>query len=45
MLARVPVGRFATADELAGAVAYLAGPDGAFVTGQTLLLDGGLTTY
>ena len=45
MLARVPVGRFATAEELAGAVSYLAGPDAAFVTGQTLLLDGGLTTY
>ena len=45
MLARVPVGRFATAADVAGAVAYLAGPDGEFVTGQTLLVDGGLTTY
>ena len=45
MLARVPAGRFATADELAGAVSYLAGGDASFVTGQTLLLDGGLTTY
>jgi 2-deoxy-D-gluconate 3-dehydrogenase len=45
MLARVPAGRFLTAEEVAGAVAYLASADGAFVTGQTLLLDGGLTTY
>jgi NAD(P)-dependent dehydrogenase (short-subunit alcohol dehydrogenase family) len=45
MLARVPAGHFGTAEDVAGAVAYLAGGDGAFVTGQTLLLDGGLTTY
>ena len=45
MVQRVPMGRFATLDEVAGAVAYLAGPDGGFITGQTLLLDGGLTTY
>ena len=45
MLARVPVGHFCTPEDVAGAVAYLAGADGAFVTGQTLLLDGGLTTY
>jgi len=45
MLARVPAGHFGTPEDVAGAVAYLAGDDGAFVTGQTLLLDGGLTTY
>ncbi|HYH41528.1 MAG TPA: glucose 1-dehydrogenase [Burkholderiales bacterium] len=45
MLARVPAGHFGTPEDVAGAVAYLAGADGAFVTGQTLLLDGGLTTY
>ena len=45
MLARVPAGHFGTPEDVAGAVAYLAGPDGGFVTGQTLLLDGGLTTY
>lgn len=45
MLARVPTGHFGTPEDVAGAVAYLAGPDGTFITGQTLLLDGGLTTY
>jgi NAD(P)-dependent dehydrogenase (short-subunit alcohol dehydrogenase family) len=45
MLARVPAGHFGTPGDVAGAVAYLAGDDGGFVTGQTLLLDGGLTTY
>ncbi|MGE0255917.1 MAG: SDR family NAD(P)-dependent oxidoreductase [Alphaproteobacteria bacterium] len=43
MLARIPAGRFPTADEVAGAVLYLASPAAASVTGHTLLLDGGLT--
>lgn len=43
MLRRVPVGRFATPDEVAGMVSYLASPAAAYVTGQTLILDGGLT--
>ena len=45
MLARVPTGRFVTTEEVAGAVSYLAGADAANVTGHTLMLDGGLTTY
>jgi NAD(P)-dependent dehydrogenase (short-subunit alcohol dehydrogenase family) len=45
MLGRVPSGRFATMDEVAGAVAYLASADAANITGHTLMLDGGLTTY
>lgn len=35
------VGRHAKADEIAGMVAYLAGPEAAFVTGADLLIDGG----
>jgi NAD(P)-dependent dehydrogenase (short-subunit alcohol dehydrogenase family) len=45
MTDRIPFGRFATTDEVAGMVRYLAGPEAAYVTGQTLVLDGGLTAY
>jgi NAD(P)-dependent dehydrogenase (short-subunit alcohol dehydrogenase family) len=45
MLNRVPLRRFATAEEIAGAASYLASPQAAYVTGQTLLVDGGLTAY
>jgi NAD(P)-dependent dehydrogenase (short-subunit alcohol dehydrogenase family) len=43
MLARIPLGRFITPEEIAAAVCYLASPDAASITGQTLVLDGGLT--
>jgi NAD(P)-dependent dehydrogenase (short-subunit alcohol dehydrogenase family) len=43
MIRRVPSGRFCTPDEIAGAVCYLASPAAAYVTGQTLIVDGGLT--
>lgn len=35
--------RYGTPDEIAGAVAYLAGPDGRYVTGATINIDGGFT--
>jgi 3-oxoacyl-[acyl-carrier protein] reductase len=35
--------RYSTADEIAGMVAYLAGPDAGFVTGASLTIDGGFT--
>jgi 3-oxoacyl-[acyl-carrier protein] reductase len=35
--------RYATGDEIASLVAYLAGPEGAFVTGASLTIDGGFT--
>jgi NAD(P)-dependent dehydrogenase (short-subunit alcohol dehydrogenase family) len=38
----VPLGRMATADEIAGAVAFLAGPDAAYITGAVIPVDGGL---
>lgn len=41
--ARIPFGRFGEADEMAAAIAYLAGPSSSYVTGQVLLVDGGLT--
>jgi NAD(P)-dependent dehydrogenase (short-subunit alcohol dehydrogenase family) len=43
MRARVPLKRLVTVDEVAAAVCYLAGLQAASITGQTLVLDGGLT--
>src|SRR6478752_2618494 len=43
MLARIPLHRLATVDEVAAAVCYLASPQAASLTGQTLVLDGGVT--
>ncbi len=37
----IPLGRPAAESEVAGMVAYLSGPDGGFVTGQVLSLNGG----
>jgi NAD(P)-dependent dehydrogenase (short-subunit alcohol dehydrogenase family) len=39
--ARVPLGRYGTIDEIASAVLYLVSPAGAYVTGTTLVVDGG----
>ncbi len=38
---RVPLGRYGTIDEIAEAVLYLVSPAAAYVTGATLLVDGG----
>jgi NAD(P)-dependent dehydrogenase (short-subunit alcohol dehydrogenase family) len=39
----VPLGRMGTADEVADVIAFLLGPDAAYVTGTTLRVDGGRT--
>jgi meso-butanediol dehydrogenase/(S,S)-butanediol dehydrogenase/diacetyl reductase len=38
----IPLGRPETADDVAGVVAFLAGPDSDYMTGQALKVDGGL---
>ena len=39
----VPFGRYGQPDEVAAAIEYLLGPGGAYITGQMLHVDGGLT--
>jgi 3-oxoacyl-[acyl-carrier protein] reductase len=41
-LAAIPLARFGNPEEVAGAVRFLASDDAAWITGQTLCVDGGL---
>jgi len=41
-LAAIPLGRFGNPEEVAGAVRFLASDEAAWITGQTLCVDGGL---
>ncbi len=45
MTGRVPLRRFGTQEEVAGMACYLASPEAGYITGQTMVLDGGLTSY
>ena len=42
---QIPWGRLGEPEEIAGAIAWLAGPDAEYVTGTTLFVDGGMTLY
>jgi 3-oxoacyl-[acyl-carrier protein] reductase len=39
---QIPLGRFGSVNDVAAAVLYLAGPGGAYVTGHTLHVNGGM---
>ncbi len=42
MLGRVPLGRPGQPEDVAAAVVFLAGPEAAYITGQVLIVDGGM---
>ena len=44
-LAQIPAGRFGKPEEVAKLVAFLASDDAAYITGQTVCIDGGLTPH
>lgn len=41
-ISRIPVGRLGTAEEVAAAVLYLASPEAAYTTGETINVNGGM---
>ncbi|HEB51984.1 MAG TPA: 3-oxoacyl-[acyl-carrier-protein] reductase [bacterium] len=43
MKKQIPLARFGSPADIAGAVAFLAGDAGSYITGQTLVVDGGMT--
>lgn len=42
ILRQIPMRRFATVEQIATVVAFLAGPDAAYITGEVVTADGGL---
>lgn len=42
MVAAIPLGRLETPADVAGVVSFLASPDSGYVTGQSIVVDGGL---
>jgi 3-oxoacyl-[acyl-carrier protein] reductase len=43
VMSQIPLGRFGEPDDIAAAVAFLAGPTAGYITGQVLTVDGGMT--
>ena len=42
-IARIPLGRMGTPQDMAGAVLFLSSPLASYITGQSLIVDGGLS--
>ncbi len=45
IISHTPAGRFGEADELVGVVVWLCSPSASFVTGTTIMIDGGFNAY
>jgi glucose 1-dehydrogenase len=45
VVSHIPLARAGTADEMAGVTCFLATDDAAYITGQTIFVDGGLTLF
>jgi len=43
--AEIPLGRLGQPEEVAAAIAWLAGPEAQYITGSTLFVDGGMSLY
>jgi 3-oxoacyl-[acyl-carrier protein] reductase len=44
MLKLIPLGRFGTTEDVANAIAFLASDEASYITGQVLIVDGGMVT-
>jgi meso-butanediol dehydrogenase/(S,S)-butanediol dehydrogenase/diacetyl reductase len=42
MVAGIPLGRLETPDDVAGVVSFLASPEAGYITGQSIVVDGGM---
>ena len=42
LMPQIALGRLGTGDDIAGVVRFLAGPDASYITGQVLVVDGGM---
>jgi glucose 1-dehydrogenase len=45
VVSHIPIPRAGESDEMAGVVCFLASDDAAYITGQTIFVDGGLTLF
>jgi glucose 1-dehydrogenase len=45
VVSHIPLARAGTSDEMAGVACFLASDDAAYITGQTIFVDGGLTLF
>ena len=44
MLKQIPLGRFGTAEDVANAIAFFVSDEASYITGQVLIVDGGMVT-